>query len=124
MLKILLQMEENVLCVDVQLNNLSIMYDHKDWELLLYNSENDISKPVSNISLKDRLSSFEITLNAELYDSSLNIKLPDVQETSCGVAHMKFALNSIGRLCFFFFFTSIMNQIVSVYIIISVIRFL
>lgn len=94
-------MEENVLCVDVQLNNLSIMYDHKDWEVLLYNGENDISKPVSSISLKDRLSSFETTLNAELYDSSLNIKLPDVQETSCGVTHMKFALNSTGRSGFF-----------------------
>ncbi|XP_018400358.1 PREDICTED: protein KIAA0100 [Cyphomyrmex costatus] len=88
------KMEENILCVDIQLNNLSILYDHRDWELLLYSNENDISKPVSNISLKDRLPSFEIALNTELYDSSLNIKLPDVQEASCGVAHMKFALNS------------------------------
>jgi len=96
-----LQMEKNVLCVDVQLNNLSIMYDHRDWELLLYSNENNISRPVSNISLKDRLPNFEITLNTELYDSSLNIKLPDVQEASCGVAHMKFALNSIGEPCFF-----------------------
>lgn len=101
-----LQMEENILCVDIQLNNLSILYDHRDWELLLYNNENDISKPVSNISLKDRLPSFEIALNTELYDSSLNIKLPDVQEASCGVAHMKFALNSstgVGVILFFLF---------------------
>lgn len=97
-------MEENVLGIDVQLNNLSMMYDHKDWELLLYN-ENDTSKPVNSISLKDRLPNFEVTLNAELYDSSLNIKLPDVQEASCGVAHMKFALNSpTGGLYFFFSF--------------------
>ncbi|XP_018367611.1 PREDICTED: protein KIAA0100 isoform X1 [Trachymyrmex cornetzi] len=88
------KMEENILCVDIQLNNLSILYDHRDWELLLYNNENDISKPVSNMSLKDRLPSFEIALNTELYDSSLNIKLPDVQEASCGVTHMKFVLNS------------------------------
>lgn len=100
------QMEENVLCIDVQLNNFSIMYDHKDWESLLYGDENNISKPVSSISLKDRLPNFEITLNAELYDSSLNIKLPDVQEASCGVAHMKFALNSsTGRLYLFFLFS-------------------
>ncbi|XP_018056336.1 PREDICTED: protein KIAA0100 [Atta colombica] len=88
------KMEENILCVDIQLNNLSILYDHRDWELLLYSNENDISKPVSNMSLKDRLPSFEIALNIELYDSSLNIKLPDVQEASCGVTHMKFVLNS------------------------------
>ncbi|KAG5341355.1 K0100 protein, partial [Acromyrmex heyeri] len=88
------KMEENILCVDIQLNNLSILYDHRDWELLLYSNENNISKPVSNMSLKDRLPSFEITLNTELYDSSLNVKLPDVQEASCGVTHMKFVLNS------------------------------
>ncbi|KAG5306877.1 K0100 protein, partial [Acromyrmex insinuator] len=88
------KMEENILCVDIQLNNLSILYDHRDWELLLYSNENDISKPVSNMSLKDRLPSFEIALNTELYDSSLNVKLPDVQEASCGVTHMKFVLNS------------------------------
>lgn len=105
------QLEENILCVDVQLNNLSILYDHKDWEMLLYSNENDISRPVSSISLKDRLPSLEVTLNAELYDSSLNVKLPDVQEASCGVAHMKFALNSFtGRSCFlFFFFALIVN---------------
>lgn len=79
------------------------MYDHKDWELLLYNNQNDISKPVSNISLKNRLPNFEITLNTELYDSSLNIKLPDVQEASCSVTHMKFSLNlSAGALYLFF----------------------
>lgn len=87
-------MEENVLFISVQLNNLSLMYDHRDWESLLYTNENDISKPVSDISLKDRLPSFEVRLDTELYDSSLNIKLPDVQEASCGVAHMKFSLNS------------------------------
>lgn len=88
-------MEENVLSIAIQLNNLSIMYDHKDWESLLYASENDISKPVSNISLIDKLpSDFEMRLDTELYDSSLNVKLPYVQEASCGVAHMKFSLNS------------------------------
>ncbi|XP_014476959.1 PREDICTED: protein KIAA0100 [Dinoponera quadriceps] len=87
------KLEENVLFVSVQLNNLSIMYDHRDWESL-YTNENDISKPVSGISLRDRLPSFEMRLDTELYDSSLNIKLPDVQEASCGVAHMKFSLNS------------------------------
>lgn len=87
-------MEENILFISVQLNNLSIMYDHRDWESLLYTNESDISKPVGEISLKDRLPSFEVRLDTELYDSSLNIKLPDVQEASCGVAHMKFSLNS------------------------------
>jgi len=73
------------------------MYDHKDWESFLY-TENDISKPVNNMSLKNKLPNFEITLTTELYDSSLNIKLPNVQEASCGVAHMKFSLNSsIGK---------------------------
>ncbi|XP_012235996.2 protein hobbit isoform X1 [Linepithema humile] len=88
------KMEDNVLFVAVQLNNLSIIYDHKDWESLLYTNENDISKPVSDISLRDKLPNFEVTLTTELYDSSLNIKLPDVQEASCGVTHMKFSLNS------------------------------
>ncbi|XP_020279424.1 protein KIAA0100 [Pseudomyrmex gracilis] len=88
------KMEKNVLFVSVQFNNLSVIYDHKDFESLLYTNENDISKPVSEISLKDRLPNFEVTLNIELYDSSLNIKLPNVQEASCGVTHMKFSLNS------------------------------
>lgn len=87
-------MEENVLFIAVQLNNLTIMYDHKDWESLLYINENDISKPVSDMSLMDRLPGFEVRFDIELYDSSLNVKLPDVQEASCGVAHMKFSLNS------------------------------
>lgn len=96
-----LQMEENVLFIIVQLNNLSIMYDHRDWESLLHMSENDISKPVSDMSWKDKLPDLEVRLDTELYDSSLNVKLPDVQETSCGVAHMKFSLNSsTGMLCF------------------------
>lgn len=76
------------------MNNLSIIYDHKDWESLLYIDENDISKPVSDISLINKLPNFEVTLTTELYDSSLNIKLPDVQEAFCGVTHMKFSLNS------------------------------
>lgn len=92
-------MEKNVLFVSVQFNNLSVIYDHKDFESLLYTSENDISKPVSEISLKDRLPNFEVTLNIELYDSSLNIKLPNVQEASCGVTHMKFSLNSSTGMC-------------------------
>ncbi|CAL1687541.1 unnamed protein product [Lasius platythorax] len=87
------KLEENISFISIQLNTLSIMYDHKDWESLLYINENDISKPVSNISLKNRLPNFEVTLNTELYDSSLNIKLPDVQEASCSVTHMKFSLN-------------------------------
>jgi len=93
-------MEENVLFIAVQLNNLSIIYDHRDWESLLYANENDISKPVSDTSLIDKLLNFEVTLTTELYDSSFNIKLPDVQEASCGVTHIKFSLNSfIGTLC-------------------------
>ncbi|XP_029672789.1 protein KIAA0100 isoform X1 [Formica exsecta] len=87
------KLEENILFIAIQLNTLSIIYDHKDWELLLYNNESGISKPVSNISLKNRLPNFEITLNTELYDSSLNIKLPDVQQAACSVTHMKFSLN-------------------------------
>lgn len=87
-------MEKNVLFISEQFNNLSIMYDHRDWESLLYTNENDFSEPVTNISLKDRLPTFEVRLDTELYDSSLNVKLPDVQEASCGVAHMKFSLNS------------------------------
>lgn len=99
-----IQLEENILFVAIQLNTLSIIYDHKDWELLLYNNESGISKPVSNISLKNRLPNFEITLNTELYDSSLNIKLPDVQEAACSVTHMKFSLNlSAGALWLFFY---------------------
>jgi len=86
-------MEENDLFIAIQLNNLSVMYDYKDWESFLYN-ENDISKPVNNMSLENKLPNLEIRLTTELYESSLNIKLPNVQEASCGVAHMKFSLNS------------------------------
>lgn len=77
------------------------MYDHRDWESLLYTNENEFSKPVSGISWKDRLPTLEVKLDTELYDSSLNIKLPDVQEASCGVAHMKFSLNSVSGMFLF-----------------------
>jgi len=98
-------MEENGLFIAIQLNNLSVMYDHKDWESFLY-TENDISKPVNNMSLKNKLPNFEVTLTTELYDSSLNIKLPNVQEASCGVAHMKFSLNSsIGKQKIYILYT-------------------
>ncbi|KAG6797637.1 hypothetical protein HZU73_06957 [Apis mellifera caucasica] len=92
------KMEQDILQIATQINNLSIIYDHKDWETILFNTDNEISKPVGNITFKNKLPWLDIRVNTELYDSSLCIKLLDVHEASCGVAHMKFSLNTFADI--------------------------
>ncbi|KOX78506.1 hypothetical protein WN51_07913 [Melipona quadrifasciata] len=91
-------MEQGILQIAIQINNLSIIYDHKDWESILCNTDNEISRPVGNITLKNKLPWLDVRVNTELYDSSLCIKLLDVHEASCGVAHMKFSLNTLADM--------------------------
>lgn len=95
-------MEQDILQIATQINNLSIIYDHKDWETILFNTDNEISKPVGNITFKNKLPWLDIRVNTELYDSSLCIKLLDVHEASCGVAHMKFSLNTFAGIILYF----------------------
>ncbi|KAK9296336.1 hypothetical protein QLX08_009661 [Tetragonisca angustula] len=92
------KMEQGVLQIAIQINNLSIIYDHKDWESILCNTDNEISRPVGSITLKNKLPWLDVRVNTELYDSSLCIKLLDVHEASCGVAHMKFSLNTLADM--------------------------
>ncbi|XP_066587198.1 protein hobbit isoform X2 [Prorops nasuta] len=87
------KVEEEILIIALQLNSLSMAYDHKDWESIIYNNEAEIAKPVSNMSFARKLPWLEIRTTTELYDASLIVKLPDVHKTSCGVAHMKFSQN-------------------------------
>lgn len=89
-------MEQGILQIAIQINNLSVIYDHKDWESILCNTDNKISRPAGSITLKNRLPWLDVRVNTELYDSSLCIKLLDVHEASCGVAHMKFSLNTLA----------------------------
>lgn len=91
-------MEQGILQIAVQINNLSVIYDHKDWEsILCNNTDNEISRPVGSIpTLKNKLPWLDVRVNTELYDSSLCVKLLDVHEASCGVAHMKFSLNTLA----------------------------
>lgn len=88
-------MEQNVLQIDTQINSLSIIYDHKDWETILCNTDHEISRPVGSITLKNKLPWLDVRVTTEFYDSSLSVKLLDVDEVSCGVAHMKFSLNTL-----------------------------
>lgn len=89
-------MDEDILQIATQISNLSIIYDHKDWETILCNTNDEISRPVDSITLKNKLPWLDIRVNTELYDSSLCIKLLDVHEASCGVSHMKFSLNTLA----------------------------
>ena len=89
-------MEESILKIATQLNSLSMTYDHKDWETILSSSARDILKPSLNPSSKNKFSWLEIQTMTELYDGSLFIKLPDVQETSCTIAHVKFSMDRLA----------------------------
>ncbi|CAB0042152.1 unnamed protein product [Trichogramma brassicae] len=91
---ILPKLDNNVLKIVTQLSNLSMTYDHKDWESIVVSGARDILKPDINYSSENRFSWLEIQTSTELYEGSLFVKLPDVQETSCSVSHVKF---SMGR---------------------------
>ncbi|XP_054012665.1 protein hobbit [Hylaeus anthracinus] len=88
------KVEQNVLQIATQINTLSIIYDHKDWETILCSTDHEISEPVGSITLKNKLPWLDVRVNTEFYDSSLSVKLLDVDEVSCGVARMKFSLNT------------------------------
>lgn len=89
-----LQVEGMKIHISTLINNLSMIYDHKDWEsLIVYNTEHEISTPVTNLSWKNQFSLFQVYVGTELFDGSIIIKLPSVQEASCGVSHMKYSFN-------------------------------
>ncbi|XP_076682699.1 bridge-like lipid transfer protein family member hobbit isoform X2 [Andrena cerasifolii] len=95
------KVEQNVLQIATQINSLSIIYDHKDWETILCSTDQDVSRPVGNVTLKNNLPWLDVRVNTELYDSSLSVKLLNVDEVSCSVAHMKFSLNTLTVIPFF-----------------------
>ena len=87
-------MEENVLRISTQLNCLSVIYDHKDWESFLQPvSNNEFSQTNINIPSSNKFEWLKIETITEVYEGSLIILLPDVQETYCNVAHVKFSMN-------------------------------
>jgi hypothetical protein len=95
-------MEKDILKIATQLNSLSMTYDYKDWESILTSDIRDIFKRDVNISSKKKYPWLTIQTITELFEASLFIKLPDVQEISCTVTHMKFSMNRLtGKLIFF-----------------------
>lgn len=88
-------MEENILKVATQLNNLSMTYDYKDWESILTSSAGDILKSDVKTSSKNTFAWLQVHTITELYETSLFIKLPEVQETSCTLTHAKFCMDRL-----------------------------
>lgn len=98
-------MKENILKIATQVNNLALTYDHKDWEPILANGARDLFKPDINSSPKNKFSWLQVQTVTELYEGSLLIKLPEVQETSCSVTHIKFSMDRLeGKLIYFTIF--------------------
>lgn len=62
---------------------------------MLCSADHEISRPVTGINFKNKLPWLDVRVNTELYDSFLSVKLLDVDEVSCGVAHMKYSLNTL-----------------------------
>ncbi|OXU27590.1 hypothetical protein TSAR_008120 [Trichomalopsis sarcophagae] len=89
------KMEENILKVATQLNNLSMTYDYKDWESILTSSAEDILRSDVKTSSKNSFAWLQVHTITELYEGSLFIKLPEVQETSCTVTHVKFCMDRL-----------------------------
>ncbi|XP_034951381.1 protein KIAA0100 [Chelonus insularis] len=87
------KMKNDVLRIETCLNSLHMTYDHRDWESLLSNNNQDISTPDVKITSKNKFSWLEIQTKTELYDGSLIVRLPDVQEASCGVTHVSVSFN-------------------------------
>ncbi|XP_014209605.1 protein KIAA0100 [Copidosoma floridanum] len=91
------RLEENILKVATQLNSLSMTYDHKDWESMLSYGVKDILKPNISTSPKNKFPGLKIQAITELYEASLFIKLPEVEETFCTVAHVKFSMDRVAE---------------------------
>ncbi|XP_076649590.1 bridge-like lipid transfer protein family member hobbit isoform X1 [Halictus rubicundus] len=89
------KVDRNILEIATQIHNLSIIYDRKDWETMFCNPDHEISRPVTGITFKNKLPWSDVRVNTELYDSSVNVKLFDVDEISCGVTHVKYSLNTL-----------------------------
>ncbi|XP_043472200.1 protein KIAA0100 isoform X2 [Leptopilina heterotoma] len=88
------KLEEDVLAIMTQLNCLSMIYDHKDWEQILSSSAKDIPTPNVTIASNRKLPWIKLKTVTELREGSLTIKLPDVQEASCSLAFVKCSVNS------------------------------
>lgn len=94
-------MEQENLQIATQISNLSVIYDHKDWETILCNSSSDqVPKHIDRVTLTNKLPWLNVIVNTELYDSSVCIKLLDVHEACCGVAHTKFSLNTLAGITY------------------------
>ncbi|XP_012140233.2 bridge-like lipid transfer protein family member hobbit [Megachile rotundata] len=89
------KVEQDILQIATQVNSLSVIYDHKDWETVLCTTDNEVPRSMGSMTFKNKLPWSDIRVNTELYDSSLCVKLLDVHEASCGVAHMKFSINTL-----------------------------
>ncbi|XP_058805315.1 protein hobbit isoform X2 [Phymastichus coffea] len=90
-------MGEDILKISTQLNSLSITYDHKDWESIFSSGIRDIIRSDVKTTSKNKFHWLTIQTVTEFYEGSLLIKLPDVQETSCTVAHVKFSMDRLAE---------------------------
>lgn len=90
-----------MLRIATQLNNLYVTYDHADWEYVLSGTSGKTPESEVYQKTKRRLPWFEIRAVTELYEGGLFIKLPDSQEASCGLSHVKLSLDRIaGKMLF------------------------
>ncbi|KAK0160967.1 hypothetical protein PV328_008311 [Microctonus aethiopoides] len=90
------KMKKDVLRIETLINSLYITYDHRDWEAILPNEDQNISTSPVNITSKTKLSWLKIQSTTELHDGSLIVRLPDVQEASCGVSHISISIDRLA----------------------------
>ncbi|CAG5089025.1 Similar to KIAA0100: Protein KIAA0100 (Homo sapiens) [Cotesia congregata] len=87
------KLKEDVLRVETLLNNLYITYDYQDWELILANQNQEVSKSEASIPAKNKFPWLEIQTTAELHEGLMVVRLPDVPEASCSVTHIDVSIN-------------------------------
>ncbi|XP_015524843.1 protein KIAA0100 [Neodiprion lecontei] len=90
------RLEEDVLRIATQLHNLSVTFDYADWDTVLLSSSYDMSKPDVDLTSNKNFSWPGIRAITDLYGGNLFIKLPDSQEASCGLSHVKLSLDRIA----------------------------
>ncbi|XP_063972266.1 protein hobbit isoform X1 [Diachasmimorpha longicaudata] len=87
--------KDKILRIDTRLTNLSLTYDHRDWESLL--SINRPTIPTSRVPSQSKFPWIQrIKTTTDLQDGSCTVRLPDVPEVSFGLYHINLELNRLG----------------------------
>lgn len=86
-------MKDDVIRVESQLNCLYMTYDPRDWESIISNAAQDIPTPDVHMASTAKFPWLEIQAVTELHDGSLVVRLPDVPDASCSVAHVSLSLD-------------------------------